>query len=459
MKNKLLLILFVTLIILVVSCKKYLDVGPPRVNLTGETIFANDNTAIAAMLSVYSQMEQSGMAYNVTTYAGTASDELNNHSTSANAVAIANNNITPENGNILSLWTSMYKYIYQANSVLEGTTDNKNLSEAVRKQLQGEAYFIRAFCHFYLLNLFGNIPYNKVTDYEVTSFQPQQNGTQLLPIIIEDLKISKSLLTNVYVDGNNNAGTERVRPNKYAAGALLAKAYLFNKQWAMAELEADTVLQQSIYSLNPVLQEVFRSASPEVIWQLRPVISGFNSYAGALLQPNSFRPFFISVRKSVVDSFETGDNRKNAWITFTTSGSQTYNWLHKYKVGQNAPSLIEFTTLIRLAEIYLIRGEARAMQDKLNPALGDINIIRARAGLTPLALTTKEDILNAVIKEKRFELFGEFAERWLDLVRTNRANSVMPLVKGANWVSTDQLFPIPQTEMLRHPGMVQNPGY
>lgn len=460
MNNKPFLFLFCCgLLLSAVSCKKYLEVGPPRSNLTGKTVFSSDNTAIAAMLSVYTQMEQSGMAYNVTIYAGTASDELNNHSSSATASAIANNNITPENSNINSLWSSLYNYIYQANSVLEGTASGQGLSDAVRRQLQGEAYFVRAFCHFYLLNFFGNIPYNTVTDYTVTSVQQQQNASQLLPEIISDLKLSKSLLSAAYVKADNTPGTERVRPNKYAAAAMLAKAYLFTKQWGLAEVEADSVLQQSMYALSMDLQQVFRSNSPEVIWQLRPVIPGFNSYAGALLQPTSFRPFFISVRKNLVDSFETGDNRKNSWVTFTTYNGQQYNWLHKYKVGQNAPSLTEFTTLIRLAELYLIRAEARAMQDKLVPALADLNVIRGRAGLTSLSLVTKEDILNAIVREKRVELFGEFADRWLDLVRTNRANTVMPLIKGANWSSTDQLFPIPQTEILRHPGMVQNTGY
>lgn len=454
-----LIVIYLTCVVALLSCKKYLEVGPPRVNLTGQTVFASNSTATAAMLSVYIPMEQSGIAHNLTTWGGIASDELTNYSTSASTVAIASNNITPENGNINTIWTSLYQYIYRCNSVIEGTTNNQNLTETVRRQLQGEAYFVRAFCHFQLLNFFGNIPYNKVTDYAVTSTQAQQDATAILPQLIADLQLSKSLLREEYVKGDNTPGTDRIRPNKWAAAALLARVYLFSEQWARAEAETDTVLQKPMYALNPELQQVFRSTSSEVIWQLQPVVPGFNSYAGAVSQPTAFRPFFFSLAQSLVDSFETGDKRKTAWVTLTTYSGQNYSWLHKYKVGQNAPTLTEFTTLIRLAEVYLVRAEARARQDKITLALEDVNRIRDRAGLPGLILTLQEDVVRVVLKERRLELFGEFPHRWFDLTRTNQANTVMPVIKGTSWSSTDQLFPIPQNEMLRHPGMIQNQGY
>lgn len=444
----------------ITSCRKYLDVGLPRTQLTGEALFNSDNTAIAAMIAIYTQMEQSGLAYNILTIGGTAADELTNHNASPTAVDIATNNITPENSTISSLWSDLYKYVYEANAVIEGVNRSDAISQPVRRQLLGEAYFIRAYCHFYLLNFFGNIPYNMTTDYTITSAQPQGDASELLSQIIADLIQSKSLLSPTYMNSNNLSTTERVRPNKYAAASLLAKAYLFNGEWEKAEMEADSILQQTnLYSLNSNLVNTFQKTSPEVIWQLQPVIPGFNSFAGALLQPLPFAPFFISVSAHLVDSFEAGDRRRTNWITTTTFNNKSYHWLHKYKVGQNASSVSEFTTLIRLAEVFLVRAEARARQDKLLAALDDINEIRGRAGISPLSLLPREELLHFIYDERRKELFGEFADRWIDLNRTKLADTVMPMIKGNNWASTDRLFPIPLIEMLRHPGMVQNEGY
>lgn len=456
-----LIILYLFTLFGLVSCKKYLDIGAPPNQLTGETLFNSDNTAISGILSIYSNMEQSGFSHNLMITAGTAADEFINYNTSIDAVAIATNNLTPENATISSLWSSLYNYIYQANAMIEGISRSLTLSEPVRQQLLGEAYFIRAFCHFYLLQLFGNIPFNKTTDYAITSVQLQEKADVLLPTIIEDLQKSKSLLKSNYVNSTNITTSDRVRPNKYTAAALLAKAYLFEGNWQNAESEADTILQlTSLYTLSNSLNNVFLKTSSEAIWQLQPVVPGFNSFTGSILQPSTYLPFVVTMTQNIMDSFETTDLRKTSWITPTIYNNQTFYWLHKYKAAQNASSApTEFTTLIRLAEVFLIRAEARAMQEKLFEALGDLNKIRSRAGLADLQMVNKEDILNAIYKERRLELFGELGDRWIDLIRTGRANAVLPIIKGSSWSATDMLFPIPQSEMLRHPGMVQNPGY
>jgi hypothetical protein len=97
--------------------------------------------------------------------------------------------------------------------------------------------------------------------------------------------------------------------------------------------------------------------------------------------------------------------------------------------------------------------------DKLSDGLADLNVIRLRAGLAALSTLTKEQLRDAIYKERRCELFGEFSDRWIDLKRSGKINTILGNIKGSNWVSTDQLFPIPLIEMLRHPGMQQNPGY
>jgi hypothetical protein len=461
MKRKIIYLTFISVLLLAItSCRKYLDVGPPAVQLTGETVFNNDATATSALLAIYSLMESSGLAYNAALTTGTASDEFNNHRTALDAVGIATNNITPENGTILTLWSSNYNYIYQANAIIEGLSRNNGVSLTVRSQLLGEAYFIRAWCHFLLVNYFGNIPYYTSTNYEENLASPQQNISEVLPKIIEDLLRSKGLLQSFYVGANNLVSSERTRPNKYAAHALLAKIYLYNKQWSLAELESDSVISQpAMYSLLSNLNSVFLKNNSEVLWQLQATVPAFNSVAGGYLQPTTTTPSIVSLTKNLIDSFESGDLRKAAWVKSTTVSTQTYYWIYKYKVGQNASSITEYTIVSRLAELIFIRAEARAMQDKFLPALNDLNLVRVRAGLPIYTIPQKEIILHQLFKERRMELFGELNDRWLELKRTQRINTILPVIKGSNWSPTDQLFPIPLNEMLRHPGMLQNPGY
>lgn len=458
MKYIILLIVYLS-VMMHVGCKKYLEVGHPPNRMTSEDVFSNDNTATAALLAIYAGMESSNIVYNKFLSFGIASDEFTNYRTTADAIAMASNNLTPENGLVSSQWSTHYNYVYQANAILEGLEKSKSLSEPVRRQIMGEAYFIRAWFHFYLLNYFGNIPYNTVTAYETNLNQPQEDANTIYPKLVEELKQAKALLVPGYVNATNAATTERTRPNKFAAHALLARVYLFMSDWPRAEKEVDTLLAQPTYALTTSLNGPFMKNSTEAIWQLQSILPGFNSNVGGSLQPGTGVPNNISIARNLIDSIEAGDGRRSAWITTTTVSGSTYYWWHKYKVGQNASSITEYTTLMRLAEFYLVRAEARAMQDNYTGALDDLNKIRRRAGLSLFTTLDRVSILNAIMKERRIELFGEYDHRWLDLKRTGRIDAVLGSLKSSNWQTTDQWMPVPITEMLRHPGMKQNQGY
>jgi hypothetical protein len=104
----------------------------------------------------------------------------------------------------------------------------------------------------------------------------------------------------------------------------------------------------------------------------------------------------------------------------------------------------------------LIRAEARAQQNNLagpNGALADLNMVRSRAGLTPSAAITQADVLTAIETENSLEFAFE-AHRWFDLVRTGRTDDVLGITDERYW-----LFPIPYSDVLSDPDVVQNPGY
>jgi hypothetical protein len=121
--------------------------------------------------------------------------------------------------------------------------------------------------------------------------------------------------------------------------------------------------------------------------------------------------------------------------------------------------------VLRLAEQYLIRAEAEANQGDSTDAMNDLNKIRNRAGLANYSLLNNGPLLIAILHERQVELFTEWGNRWFDLIRTGAINAVLGSpgnvcqAKGGVWVSTSELFPIPQSEILDDPNLHQNPGY
>ena len=118
--------------------------------------------------------------------------------------------------------------------------------------------------------------------------------------------------------------------------------------------------------------------------------------------------------------------------------------------------------IFRLAEMYLIRSEARAQLDNVtgeNSAQSDINVLRERADALPVPAVSKSQMLRLIEEERRYELAFE-GHRWYDLKRTGRLDEVMSAF-SVNWRNEYELWPIPQSEIQTNPALVgnQNPGY
>ncbi|MNS80528.1 SusD family protein [compost metagenome] len=114
---------------------------------------------------------------------------------------------------------------------------------------------------------------------------------------------------------------------------------------------------------------------------------------------------------------------------------------------------------MRLSEQYLIRAEVRAQQGDLIGAKEDLDAIRNRAGLPQTTAGTKQEILDAILQERRWELFTEYGHRFFDLKRSGKIDAVLSITK-TGWNTTDVLFPLPQNELSINPNLLpQNSGY
>jgi starch-binding outer membrane protein, SusD/RagB family len=457
MRIKLFLIAFLLISLITISCKKFVEIPLPDNQLTTDFVFSNDNTAIQTITGIYSNMMNNSQQFScgfITFFAGMSADELYYYTSSTRDEFLNNQISTINHPNLeVSFWNSCYQYIYASNKCIEGASASTQLSPAIKNLVIGEARFIRAFCYYYLTSLFGDVPLVISTNYNSNQSLPRTSQDSIYSQIIKDLKEAKDLLSINY------PAVERTRPNKYAATALLARIYLFKKDWRAAETEASEIINSGMYSINSDLSKVFQINSNETIWQLRPVNTTRNTWEGNTIIPssNSTTPTYLFT-STLINSFEPGDMRKINWTKSRSFLGQTLHYPYKYKV-RTGSTLTEYYVVLRLAEIYLIRSEARIMQNNQQGALYDLNIIRQRAGLINSTAISMSDILLAIEQERKIEYCAEWGARWFDLKRTGRASVILSALKPSTWQDTDVLWPIPQSQINLNPSLTQNAGY
>lgn len=487
-------LLFAAITLLTVSCKKWIRIPPPQNTIVTEQVFQDEAQAEGAMSGLYTMMinaetagSQPGIAsinYSagfLTVATGQSSDELFPYrgSTILKDYLLATNKLTGlQDDAITPLWNSAYKTIYNANGIIEGiaATRSGTLSGKSRRELTAEAKFVRALSYFYLTNLFGDLPLPLTIDFHQTVQVKKSTQAKVYEQIIKDLKEAIADMPASYERGKG----ERIRPNKWAATALLARVYLYQKDYPAAAAAATEVInEQVLYKLEPDLNKVFRANSTEAIWQLKQATTTNIRDAtpeGYLLLPTTAykSAAFYCLTDQLLQAFEPGDKRRVDWVDSTDntlSGSVppltiTF-YPTKYKIGGanfNTGMPAEYYMVIRLAEMYLIRAEAAAHGALGGPAEGvnNLNEIRRRAGLNELSGDiTKDELIAAIEKERQVELFCEWAHRWMDLKRTGRAHDVISVIPMKQpWAGDHQfLYPIPKNDRRDNPLLSQNEGY
>jgi hypothetical protein len=479
MKNKNPFIIFKLMIVvfLLNGCKKFVAIPPPTTEITAATVFGNTGTVTAALTGIYTQMYNNAESWEMAQNQGLLSDELTSYSTSAGQEHLYTNGMLVSDN--LGEWYNAYYYTYEANAIIAGLEANDNISQAVNQEVTGEAKFIRAFWLFYLTNLYGAIPLVTTTSYSTNGSISRSPVNAIYSQVKQDLIDAESLLNSNYVDQTDTAiTTERTRPTRAAAAALLARVYLYNQNWDSAEQQATLVINNNLYALGGlggIVDSVFLKNSIEAIWQLAtPLPTNFNTYDAQnftlTAAPSTGSQNSTTISPELLNAFESGDLRKSKWIGIYTTPSPSipYYYPHKYYVI-NSSTVTEYTMVLRLAEQYLIRAEAEAHLGHMSDAAKDLNMVRARAGLGPSPTLTASASLqqadSAILHERQVELFTEWGHRWFDLIRMGAVDSVMGapgnvcISKGGIWNVNDVLYPVPEVEINSDPKLTQNPGY
>jgi hypothetical protein len=508
-KNKAMLMGIIGIVYTLISltgCKKLVEIDPPRNAVINSDTFSSDAQAYPALAGMYSQMmsNSGSMVFSngaASIYGGMSGDEISSNAGIINLLdyQFESNKLLQENTSVDALyWKPAYKVIESANSIIEGVAASKAslLTDSARTQLVGEAKFLRAFSYFYLTNFFGNVPLVLSTDFNKTAVLPNATQAAIYAQITQDLNDAQSSLKPDIWTGSVVGTNERIRANKWAATALLARVYLYQKRWADAEAQATAVIGNSHYSLT-TLATVFNKNSNEAILQLQqsptvsPYVSTFEgmnflpslvlstqtpaTIATVIATPATFTSYALLFMPSyymtpqLASSFETNDQRKTVWTGYVpTPAAAPYNsvpiyYPNKYNLKSSVTtpaSITQYNMVLRLGEQYLIRAEARAQQNNTNGAATDLNVIRTRAGLPNTTATLQADLLTAIMRERRIELFSEWGHRFFDLKRTGQADAVLGAIATKQpWNTYQLLYPIPPNDLKNDAFLQQNPGY
>lgn len=451
-------------ILCLTSCKKLVEVAPPDNQLITSTVFNDSIGATSAVIGIYTNLNPyTGFVFGngaITAYTGLSSDELLINNGSSDEDQFYTNSIATNNAvNNANLWSNAYGLIYQINACIEALSSSANLTSSLRSQLLGECKFLRAFIYFYLVNLYADIPLVTTTNYQESATQSRTPADSIYKQITTDLEDAVSSLIAPDINGTG------ARVDKYAATCLLARVYLFKEEWKEAEAAAGEIIGSGKYALESDLNNVFLTNNTESVWQIPPYsMQGFETTEGYFFVPSdvTVTPKYV-ISPYLLGAFESGDERKEKWLnknSIDVDGTVIdYYYPYKYKLGYDGnTNPLENYIMLRLAEQYLIRAEARAHLNDLTNSLADLNVIRNRSGLPNAAFSTQTALINAILHEKQVEFFCEWGHRWFDLKRTKIIDSILS-PKKPSWQATASLFPIPVQQIHTNPFLIQNPGY
>lgn len=347
------------------------------------------------------------------------------------------------NGQAQATWLDAYKVINICNTVLDNL-DVVTPDKAER--IEGETKFLRGAVYFELARTFGktwidgNPAQNPAVPLVLTPTTGENASTPVQRSSVEaiynqalqDLTEAETLLPE---DNGFFATT-------YAASAILSRVYLMQQNYTLAAQKANRVIASEAYALTEAFADAFNkgssaggNATSEDIFAMQ-----ITSQDGT----NDMNTFFASsdfggrgdilILPEHLDLYEAGDSRAEMFYE---------DWTSKFN------NVFGNVTVVRLAEMYLTRAEANFQEGtQLGAApVDDINTIRSRAGLDPLANVT----LDQILQERHLELAFE-GHLIHDLKRNGLSVGSLP------YNSPKLVFPVPQRERNIY-NLAQNDGY
>jgi hypothetical protein len=427
------------------ACDQFLDVDP-KSSISDQQTIVDKGSAETAINGAYDSF-RGYYSISFQSIGYLSGDNIQWTGSQSQIQEFINHQVNAENPTVSSVWTGIYSTLNRINHVLDKVPNVQDplLTEAQKNKIIGEAYFLRGLAYFDLARIWGGAPI--LTKPTLT---PQDNRgierssqQQVYAQALADLNAAEPLLPET---------TDRFRATKKTVWALKSRFYLYQKDYAKAEEYASKIITDAAnYQLVKPYNAFFANdarGTSESVFEIFYSVNETNAHRGQW-QPQEkggtrqWAPNDAFV--ALVNNPEIGGNR-NTLVAKDNQG-RWYGNLY-YRSPATDPTFV-----IRIAELILIRAEARAQTGDLAGALGDLNLIRDRAAIAKSTAATREALLLAIENERRIE-FALEPHRWFDLVRTERAAPVLS-VTDPNRL----LLPVPAEQLLIDKALKQNPGY
>lgn len=384
-------------------------------------------------------------------------------------------------GTHMTAYGGPYSTINEANNIIASIGDLEIEApdpQAIRDRIRGEALFLRALSYFDLVRTHAYEPGREVGGFsqgvilrteptrgvEDADFRARASNQQVYDQVVADLNEAAGLLA-----GNSR---DKFHANEAAAWGLLSRVHLYLENWSDAETAATNALNTTNAALvqdtgnGELLSAWLSSTHPESILELQMTSGqdGASTNSNGALQALTIgdperRVFTYEVIPSVdlLNTHEDGDARFDLYANDNPSApSEGQLYMQKYTgtLGAFADRL----PIIRVAEIYLNRAEARAEQGNTSGAQSDLNAVRNARTLDDVT-ATGDALIEAILTERRLELAFE-GHRFFDLKR--RARDIPKPQTAFEVLEYDDfrvLAPFPNSEVQSNPQLDQNPGY
>jgi len=370
-------------------------------------------------------------------------------------------------GDASSLWTTMYEGINAANAIINSEVELSATVKGEHDHIVGEAHALRGLIYFDLVRFFAqhytftpdgsHLGVPLILEFDPAAKPSRNTVKEVYDQVISDMKMAIDLMKDQSRSGNSNT------LSAIAAKALLARVYLNKEDWVNAEEMASDVIETGPYSLVPngnYYSLWTTDNSSESIFEISMTEVdnvGGQGIAGLYLQ-QGFGDYLPS--NDVISLYEPGDARLS---TFAVDPLLIGDFAPYRMVKYPDINGFDNVKVIRLAELYLIRAEAKAkLGDDTQGAQDDLDLVRQRA--LPMAADNTDTgtaLENAIFLERRLELAFEGQRLWdlmrhkMDITRTQCTSSVCFIPYASNSV----ILPIPQNETDANPNIEPNPGY
>jgi hypothetical protein len=444
------------LLLMSAGCESALQTEPTT-SIPGEAQIVDEPTARASLVGAYAALQSASYyGLDIQLMGDLPADNATWAGTFQFLDEIGRNAIKADNSEVSALWTQIYRQLTRTNVILDQVPKVASIKPAVRDSIMGQAYFMRALDFHNLVKLWGGVPMPLVPAADPSEARAYTRASvpEMYAQILADLDKAQQLV----VPSTNTRTVTPMAVRAIRARVLFYKASSTGNTNAAADYAAALAEAEAVLAGRDALTEpypnLFAATGANTTEDIFRIV-----YFGAI-ETSSLGNYYLNTGRHELTptadlnaAYSAADARK-AWNIRTTGVAVRPLEGAKYRTRPST----EHVHVIRLAEVMLIKAEVLARQNNLAGAIAEYNKVRVRAGLAPHVLgvdvTTQPDVILAIEKERRLELFAE-GDRWPDLVRLGRAGAVKTLT-NPGFV----LLPIPLRETTTtSPSLPQNPGY